>query len=386
MNLRETNTKKLEKHLLECPEIREFREGMKAKHGFDPMTDTEKFPVMKEGFSWKKLESKLREADAAGSFQQFLRAGVQAITNGMYMATPTTFEDWVTVVPSSKDTELYAPMHGIAFPSEVGPSQVYPEVGAAALDMQLKNRKFGSIYAIERELLNDDQVGVFQQQAGMLGQYMKILQEVWVYGKLASESAMSYQALSIPVSETKPSYETNYPWSTALRGGGANRPAAYAALGQAAIQNAFIALANQKNLQGIKMSVAPSRILASFKYRFDLAVLLNSGYYPSGAAAAGATGGAFAINPIQGIADVSYSRYMFSNAGTPSADSKAWYLIDDSKPWFVMQVREGVTVETEAPNAGESFNRDHVRFKARSRFNADHIDPRFAWKGSDGSI
>lgn len=386
--LREKNQKKIAKHLIDAPEIKSFREHMTRHYGFDPITNAEKFPVMKEGWSWTKFKQKLdmREADASSSFPQFLRAGLQTIMNGAYQATGTTYEDWVHVVPSSKDTEIYAPNHGVSFPRQVGPSEPYPEVGVAALNLQLKNYKFGDMYVVEKELLDDDQSGTFQQQAALMGEYMKVIAEVLCYGKLASVANMQYINYSIPVSETKPSTESVYPWSTSLTGGGANRPGTYTILTQAGVQNAKIGLMNQKNLQGIKMMVNGTRIVIGPSQEFDAAVLLNSAYYPSGAPAAGSTGGAFAINPIKGIADLTVSRFVFKNDGTVSGDSKAWYLMDDSKPWFVQQLREAVTVTQEAPNAGKSFELDQYRFKAMSRMNADFIDPRFAWQGNDGSI
>jgi hypothetical protein len=134
------------------------------------------------------------------------------------------------------------------------------------------------------------------------------------------------------------------------------------------------------------MNVQPDKLLISPHYTFDLSVLLNSGYYPSGAATAGNTGGAFAINPIEGIADKVVSRFMFDQNGSVSADSKAWYLVDSKVPWFVVQVREAAVVEVEQPQSGQSFDRDVVRFKLRTRANADFIDPRYAWQGSDGSV
>lgn len=385
--LRERNARVIKKAVESGDEYKKMREGIKAKHGFD-IADQAKFPVMQEGFSWKKLREKtdgLREADSSSAFTQFLRAGIQTVVNSLYETTATTYEDWVTVVQSSKDTELYAPNHGVAFPRAVGPSQKYPEVGAAALDIQLKNHKFGAVYSLEMELLEDDQTGSFQRQAGLLGEYMKILTEVLVMGKLASVANMKYIDLEIPTSETKPASEASYPWSTGLVGGGATRPASFGVMTQANIQNGIIALMGQKNLQGIRMQVSPNRLLIGPKYAFDAHVLLHSAYYPSGAAAAGSVGGAFAINPLKSILDVSVSRYMFDNSGAIN-NSSAWYLVDDSKPFFVLQLREAISVVQENPLAGASFDLDHMRFKARSRMNADFIDPRFAWIGSDGSV
>lgn len=393
--LRERNQEIQKKVMLESQEIKKFRTEMVARYGIDPLVESDKFPVTNPNFSWTKFQTKLREsvklneADAQSANAQFLRAGVQAITNNLYETTETTEDDWVTTVASTKDTELYAPLHGLGFPRQVGPSEVYSETGTLALDIKLKNLKFGYVYPIERELLEDDQTGQFQQQSGRMGEYMKILQEVWCYGKLQSVASMQYQQLSIPTSETKPSEESNYPYTSSANpfvGGGFNRPVAFGALSQSKIQDGMVALMQQKNKQSLIMGVKPSRLLISPQYRFDAAVLLNSAYYPSGAAAAGSTGGAFAINPIQGLLDLTVARYLFDHNGLSGNNSKAWFLLDDSKPWFIKQLREAVSVEMENPGSGDSFNKDIHRFKARSRFNADFIDPRFVWKGSDGSV
>jgi hypothetical protein len=384
-NTRAENEKEIVRALRKNDEVMKLQESVRAKTGID-MFDEKEFPVTERRFSWKKLEQKLIEADSASAFPQVLRAGVQTIADAAYQSTATTFEDWTHTVQSTKDTELYAPLQGIAFPRQVGPQEIYPEVGAAGLDIKLKNYKYGSIFPLEKELLEDDQTGQFAKQAGLLGEYMKIVLEVWVMGKLASVSGMKYADLSVPISETKPSTEATYPWSTSLVGGGANRPGSYGALNQANIQSGIIGLMNQKNILGLKMLVRPSRILIGPTYSFDLSVLLNSSYYPSGAAATGNVGGAFAINTLKGIADSTVSRFMFKNDGTVNGDSKAWYLLDDSVPWFVVQIREPVLVEQENPASGQSFDRDVVRTKARMRANADFIDPRFAWQGNDGSV
>src|ERR1035437_4165177 len=137
--------------------IGRLRENLLRRFKLD-IWDTKKFPCTERNFSWGKLQEKLdlREADSSTTFAQFLRAGVQTVAANMYETVKTTFEDWVTVVHSDKDTELYAPNHGVSFPREVGPNMKYPEVSAAALDLKLKNRKHGSIYAVEWELYEDD--------------------------------------------------------------------------------------------------------------------------------------------------------------------------------------------------------------------------------------
>lgn len=396
---RPSNSQKIMENLWQNPEIKWFRESFQKKHGFD-FADKTKFPVMEAGFDWNRaaqkcgymsVEHAFKEADSASSFVQVLRAGVQTIVNNMYQSVPTTFESWVTTVNSKKDTELYAPLHGISFLREVGRQELYGESRAAGLDIKLKNRKYGTMFAVEKELLENDQTGQFAQQAGLLGEYAKIAIEAIVMAKLAGVFTggveAQYADLRIPNTETKPASESAYPWSTALVGGGANRPSSYGVLSQPNVQAAFITLMNQKNLLGLKMSVDPNRLIIGPAFRFDAAVLLNSSFYPSvPSATAGAVGGAFSINPIESIAALTVSRFMFKNDGTVDGTSKAWYLVDDKKPWFVTQIRQAAEVTQENPNAGQSFDRDIIRFKLSLQANADHIDPRFAYQGNDGSV
>jgi hypothetical protein len=385
---RAENLKVLHESMFEKNKVmKRLRENLMRRYNID-VWDSKKFPVRESNFSWGKLQDKLdlREADSSTTFAQFLRAGVQNVTASAYESVKTTFEDWVTVVSSNKDTELFAPNHGVSFPREVGPNMKYPEVAAAALDIKLKNRKHGSVYAVEWELYEDDTTGSFSRQAAQMGEYMKLLAEVRCYGKLVGDvSNLKYSNYKIRLSETKPSNETNYPWSTALQGGGQNRPSAYGTLSKANIQSAMIASQQQVNLQGIIMQVELDRFLIGPHWQFDLAILMNSAFYPSGAETAGVTGGAFGINPLKGLADVSVTRFMPDQLGS-WVDSKAWYLIDSKKPCFINQVREGMTIVQENAQSGASFENDVLRFKARNRENSDWLDPRFGWRGSDGSV
>lgn len=406
MNFRERNESILKKVLLGSKEQKELREGFKRRFGFD-MEDGKKLPVLREssgmktkldineGFSFMRAKeslNKLREADTSSAFVQLLRAGIQLVVNNMYQLTDTTFEEWVTVIQSKKDEEPYAPIVGIDFPAEIAKGGLYSEVGAFGLDMKLKNRKYGSLYAAEWELTEDDQTGQIMRSAQTMGEYMKLVVEVVVHGKLASVAAgVSYSNLKVGPSEMQPSYESTWPFSTSLFGGGANRPSSFAALSQPAIQSGFTALRQQKNQLGLKMEMEPNCLLIGPKYEFDTAVIANSAYYPSVAGTvAGTTGGQFAINPLKGKFDTIISKYHFKNTGVvDDGTGTMWYIIDKKKTAngaFILQMRENASVINEAPNSGESFSRDLIRFKARSRFNADVIEPRFIWRGNDSSV
>lgn len=378
------NKKAKERALWANPEMSAFRESVKKRFGFDIKGD-ERFPIHKEGFSLQSFCKKvMREANVASGNVQLLRAGVQAAVNNLYPAVKTTYEQWAHVVPSSRDTELYAPLNALTFPGELGEGERYLESSVIGLDIKLRNKKFGQMLPVSAELIDDDQTGQFAQKVGDMSDYAALVWEVYAYGKLNSVSGTSYGGLTVPTSETKPANDSSYPWSTALVGGGATKSSP-AALSVANLQAAFIALEEQLNLQGLKMNVMPDKILCGPYYRFALATILNSNFYPAGAQSAGVTGGSLAVNVLQGIADPVVSRFMFDNNGS-SANSKAWYVMDSSKPAFVVQIREAAKVTQENPESGAAFDRDILRWKLTLRGNADFIDPRFFFQGSDGSV
>ena len=146
IDLREKNAKVIKRVIENCKEAKNERETFKAQWGVDP-TDPN---MLKEGFSFKKAAEKMasfREAEVSTAWTQLLRAGVQNIANNAYQTYPTTWESWVTVVPSDKDTELYAPLHSVGFPSEVSQGGLFPEVSTAGLDIKLKNKNVRALCA-----------------------------------------------------------------------------------------------------------------------------------------------------------------------------------------------------------------------------------------------
>jgi hypothetical protein len=397
VDLRERNAKIIKRQIFEGKSFiengvatagREYRDQFKREWGVDPYDPA----MLKEGFQWGKAAEKMakfREAEVSSAWNALMRAGVNNVANNAYATYPTTWESWVTTVPSSKDTELYAPLHSVGFPSEVPQGGLFPEVSTAGLDLSLKNKKYGSLFAVTYEAQNDDQTGQLVQKANLMGEYLKQLTEVLVMAKLLSPSGgVTYGPLYVPTSETKPSYEANYPWTTSASpfvGGGYNRPSSFGIVNDTNLKAGIQAMMQQKDLLGNFMAVDPSHILVSPKRRFDIATILNSEYYPAGAQSAGVTGGAFSKNQLKGLLDPLFVRYMPKSTGVVDGLAETWMLVDAAKPAFVMQMREGVSVVAEAPNSGQGFERQIQRFRAHMRGNADFIDPRFMWLGNDGS-
>ena len=388
--LRERNQKKLANWALNNPDTKKFREGLKKKTGIDVLKDTDKFPAMKEGFSWTKFHDKLREADSGSMYPLFLVAGVLQNVIGMYQVAKPSYMDWCTVTPTKLKATPVAPLHGISFPREVGEQMPYPVSQTAALSLQFVARKYGTMLEMTHELIEDDQTGQFKMLSGQLGEYLQLVTEVLCYGRFQSVNAnQAYSGFAPGISETQPSGESNWPFATQASpfiGGGWNDAATKAAPTVANLELGMIQLRQQKNLLGVLMPVNPKRIIASPKYMFDLSVVLNSAFFPAvPSATAGATGANFGINPLKGIADLTISPFLFDNTGQAANTSLAWYLFDDSKPAFQLLMREPVSVTQETPTSGQSFERDVVRFKCSTRMIADWVDPRFAYRGSDGS-
>lgn len=384
----EKNRKKMREAIYNSPEAKKFREGFKKQWGADPMDAN----MLKDGFDWSKASSKMAkfaEAEQSTAWVQLLRAGVSNIANDLFQATPGTYEQWVHTVPSKMDTEIYAPLESVGFPDEVPQGGYFPEVSTFGLDIKLRNRKYGSIFAASFEMIEDDQTGQMVQRAQRMGEYLKILTEVLCMAKLASPSnGVTYLGRLFPVSETKPSYESNYPWTSSsapFTGGGYNRPSSFGIINQANLTLALQSLMQQKDALGNYVPVMPTHLIASPKRRFDIAQILHSTYYPAGAQAAGVTGGAFADNVLKSVVDPIITPYMPTNAGVINGLAESWYLVDAKKPAFIHQLREGVSLVAEAPNSGDGFARDTQRYKARIRQNADFISPLFMWQGNDGS-
>src|SRR5581483_3077853 len=113
--------------------------------------DSKNFPVSDPTFSFAAAKKKMKEAVGLSGFPQLARAGVQVAFNNAVMAyADTTYGEWTHTQPSDKMTELYAPLHGISFLQERGPTGKFVESQVAGLDISLENREFGQILSIDQ--------------------------------------------------------------------------------------------------------------------------------------------------------------------------------------------------------------------------------------------
>lgn len=342
-------------------------------------------------FSQKKFREsvynmcyKLREANAEGALQQLLRAQVSTITNGYYELVDVVYDSIYQMAPSSHAIELYAPVYRGDVPRRILRGQTYPEGRIVGSDLQLKNWKYGIIYTFERELWDDETTGMVATRSKDGGEQMKILMEAWAMQKFIG-TAGAYGDDPIPASETQPSDESNWPWtlsSATFVGGGWNKlsPVAFD-IGP--LQAADLQLMQQLDKLGNKMLVKPNTLACGSALKFVARTLLNSEWYPttgpqkvSGTGAASTIGTTYARNVMDGMYNLVISLFL---------PQKAWALGMAGKG-LVGQIRDPLEVVQENPQSGVAFSADEFRFRARSRWNFDWLEPRFWVLGNDGTV
>ena len=342
-------------------------------------------------FSWKRvmescktLEAKgqLKEAIPESMFGQLLRAGIQNIANQWYKIVPVIYPDLVQEVSSDKRQEWYAPLYRPNLPKQVSAGGEFEESGMKGVDREIVNYKFGRIEAFERELFDDDQTGQVKTRAGQMGENIKILEEIYVTGKLTG-AAFSYGPISVPASDYTTTISTGASVSGVYSTSVGNRPATFAYLGQTTLENADIALQNMVDPLGNRMMVLPNTLVVSSADKFNAAKLLQSALQPSIPGVAGSdftaqggvTGYTNTINPLQGLYTLKVDRFL---------TSKSWYLME-AKKGLIFQRRDPLEVVQELPASGKGFSEDAYRFRTRVRFGCEWIECRFTYQGNDGT-
>lgn len=309
----------------------------------------------------------LREAHAELALGQLLRAGVMNTFNDMYQAVEVTYTSAVREVSSNKRQEFYAPIERIGFPKRVERQGPFPETSFKGLDIELINVKYGMMFAVERELLDDDQTGQIVQRAAQMGENFRIFEEAYVWARMVNDTSASLDGEPLPVSAT---YATPYS-TTGIHGTGKGVNALSSGrLSQSQIQAGWILAKKMLDQSGRPMVVTPKVLAVSPQDVFFAEVLMNSTMNPSMSSTAtadiGKTGSINSINPIKSLVGIVSSRFI-KDYGTLLIDPKG----------FAFQRRDATEVIQENPQSGPAFSQEVFRYKARARWEADFIDPKF---------
>ena len=333
------------------------------------------FDFQRADFSAKKFREgaysvamKTKEAQAELAFGQLLRAGVQNIFNDIYQAVEITYTAAVREAASNKRQEFYSPLERVGFPKRVEKGDSFPETNFKGLDLELINVKYGMQVAFERELMDDDQTGQIITRAQQMGENARIHEEAYVWGRMMNDTSASLDGEAIPMSYT---YATPYS-TTGIHGAGKGKNAlSDGRLSQTQIQNGWILAKKMLDQSGRPIVVMPKILAVSPQDIFFAEVLMNSAQNPSMSstqtADIGKTGSIMGINPIKNLVGVVSSRFI--------ADYGA--LMIDSGKGFVFQRRDPQEVVQENPQSGPAYSQEVYRYKLRSRWEADFIDPKF---------
>jgi len=317
---------------------------------------------------------KTQEAQSELAFGQLLRAGVQNIFNDIYQAVEVTYTAAVRETASNKRQEFYSPLERVGFPKRVERGDAFPETNMKGLDIELINTKYGMMFAFERELADDDQTGQIIQRAGQLGENARIYEEAYVWARIMNAVGASLDGEALPMSAT---YTT--PYADAAAGGlhgngrGVNSlaVASSARLSQSSIQAGWILAKKMLDQSGRPMVCTPKVLAVSPQDIFFANILISSASFPSAVSTAsadkGSVGSIMAMNPIQNLVGVVSSRFIQDYGA----------LLIDSGKGFVFQRRDPQEVVQENPQSGPAFSQEVFRYKTRSRWEADFIDPKF---------
>jgi hypothetical protein len=330
--------------------------------------------MKRHDFSIKKFREgaygvsrKLSEAQSELAFGQLLRAGVQNTFNDIYQAVEVTYTAAVREVASNKRQEFYSPLERVGFPKRTMNGDSFPETNFKGLDIEMINHKYGMMLSFERELMDDDMTGQIVARASQLGENARIYEEAYVWARMCNDTTATLDGEALPVSVT---YAT--PYSTSgIHGAGLGKNAlADGRLSQTQIQAGWILSKKMLDQSGRPIVVTPKILAVSPQDIFYASILLQSAQSPSMSSTAsadiGKVGGIMGINPIQNLVGIVSSRFI-RDYGALLIDPKG----------FAFQRRDPQEVVQENPQSGPAFSQEVFRYKTRSRWESDFIDPKF---------
>lgn len=373
--------------------------GVRISEGVASVMDKLAPVMLQEG--WDDFDSladlandhylEMGEATSASALGQLLRAGVQVFANDLYLRTPVSWPEYISEVSSNKRQEFYAPLDQSLLPTQNRPQTPYKESKVTGSNIELINKKFMGGESFERELWDDDQTGQIRTRANALGKGQRLIEEIYVAGRLMGLSNYTIANFVVPASNFQ-TYNPagtliTTPYSVDIFGAGVgNRPASYAALSSITFKQGVAALMNAVDQNGIKILVRPDHLIVSTQDAINARTLVESDYWPAvqglagqtnSTATSGGLAGSFAKNVFKGLVSFSVNYYF---------KDWAWNLTEKKSAAAAFQRRDPMEIVQENPLSGTSFEQDVMRWRSRSRWEFDYIDSRFFWLGDDGSV
>lgn len=269
---------------------------------------------------------------------------LKTLFNNAFAAAPSTWDKIAMKVPSSTGSNLYAWLS--AFPKMrrwVGEKHVK---NLQAYSYSVVNEDWEATVAVNRNHIEDDQLGIYQPQAQMAGFSAKQLPDEIVY-ELVNNGfvALCYDGQYF--------FDVDHP----VAGGSVSNlgtkalSAATLAAAQASYGAARTAMRRFKDEDGRPINISPTVLLVPPALEDTARALLTVDRLEDGKP-----------NPYKGTAELVVESRLTSDT--------AWFLLDTSKPVrpFIYQERKApVFVQQTDPEADDVFSRKEYKFGAEAR-------------------
>ena len=371
--------------------FRESEVGKRMLDIFDP-----DFSIKGLIESVKKGCRGIREANVAGTVQQFLRAGLQISVNSIYQKVETTWDGMYQSVPSSKAIELYAAAFRASFPTLKSFGQEPSQAQIAGMDIQVPNKqKASKLLTITEDLIMFDQSNQVQAQAQQIAENFPIFSDAHAVGRfLSNDPAGSYPVLDpnndpVPASATGTmAGETTWPFNGTgfTNGKGKNALSSPTAATYRAVIQLRAMERQMLDPLGHKMAVKSDTLWSGVGLSDGFELMFKSALWPSTASIAAVTGaGALGTDMAIGTQHAdNLLKGKYNLVDSIWLPNLAWGICQAGKG-FIKQVVKPVRVSVENPLSGPSFLLRATRYLIDEIWTYEYIEPRFTLRGSDGS-
>lgn len=269
---------------------------------------------------------------------------LKTLFNNAFTAAPSTWDKIAMKVPSSTGSNLYAWLS--AFPKMrrwVGEKHVK---NLQAYSYSVVNEDWEATVAVNRNHIEDDQLGIYQPQAQMAGFSAKQLPDEIVYELVNNGfTALCYDGQYF--------FDVDHPVAGASVSNVGTKALSVATLAaaQASYGAARTAMRRFKDEDGRPINVNPTVLLVPPALEDTARALLTVDRLEDGKS-----------NPYKGTAELVVETRLTSDT--------AWFLLDTSKPVrpFIYQERKApVFVQQTDPEADDVFSRKEYKFGAEAR-------------------
>lgn len=289
----------------------------------------------------------------ASDLGKLLEAGVKTVFFKTYEETPAQYQDLVTVVPSTTQTENYGWLGSLPAMREWTDERV-PR-GLLEHEFTIVNKDWEVTVAVDRNVLEDDQYGQLKMRIQAMAEEARRHVDQLVFGLLAAGFA-------------NPCYDGQAFFSTSHAEGASGTQAnkGSAALTAAAYGAARAAMMAFQDDQGKVMGVVPDTLIVPPPLESPARQILNSDFYPE-------SGMEHVGNPWKGSARLIVSPYL--------ADANDWFLLATGRAVrpLILQMRREVTFNALEAGSEAGFLRKRYLYGADARYNVGYGPWQFAY-------